>query len=51
MDCRFETVYLAALGALASSVLSRRFKELRKPSDAERLLDGIIDLVFRGATR
>ena len=49
-DCRFETVYLAAVGAVVSAhLLSGRFVDLRSDKARKALVADIFELVMRGA--
>jgi len=50
-DCRFETVYLAAIGAMVSGhLLSGRFADLRSDKARDALMAEILDLILRGAS-
>ena len=49
-DCKFEVVYLAAIGATVSGhLLSGRFVDLRTEKARRALITGIFELVLRGA--
>jgi AcrR family transcriptional regulator len=50
-DCRFETLYIAALGAaLSAHLLPPRFRDVRPVQSAKgRLVANVIELVLRGA--
>jgi hypothetical protein len=49
-DCRFEVVYLAAVGAVVSAhLLAGRFADLRSEAAREKLLKDLMELVIRGA--
>jgi AcrR family transcriptional regulator len=51
-DCRFEVVYLAAVGATVSShLLAGRFADLRTEKARDKLVADVLELVVRGATR
>ncbi len=50
-DCRFEAVYLAAVGALVvGHLLAGRFTDLRSEKARATLTDDMLDLILRGAT-
>jgi AcrR family transcriptional regulator len=50
-DCRFEVVYLAAVGAMVSShVLAGRFLDLQTEKARDGLVRDVLELVLRGAT-
>jgi AcrR family transcriptional regulator len=50
-ECRFETVYLAAIGAMVSAhLLSGRFADLRSDKAREAMVAEILDLILRGAS-
>lgn len=50
-DCRFEVVYLAAMGATVSGhLLSGRFADLRGAKARDTLVAEILDLILRGAS-
>jgi len=49
-DCRFEVVYLAAMGALVTGrLLAGRFSDLRSEKAREALTHDMLDLILRGA--
>jgi AcrR family transcriptional regulator len=49
-DCRFEVVYLAAMGALVTGrLLASRFNDLRSEKAREALTKDMLDLILRGA--
>jgi AcrR family transcriptional regulator len=49
-DCRFEVLYLTALGAMVSChFLAGRFSDLRTKKARDRLVIDVLDLVLRGA--
>lgn len=48
-DCRFEVVYLTAIGAVvANHLLAARFTDLRSDSKRDRLLADVLALVLKG---
>lgn len=50
-DCRFEVVYLAAIGATVSGhLLAGRFADLRGDKARDALVADILDLILRGAS-
>jgi AcrR family transcriptional regulator len=50
-DCRFEVVYLAAIGAMVSGqLLAGRFLDVRSEKARDKLAADLLDLVLRGAT-
>jgi AcrR family transcriptional regulator len=50
-DCRFEAVYLAAIGAMVSGhLLSGRFADMRSDKAREAMVAEILDLILRGAS-
>jgi AcrR family transcriptional regulator len=51
-NCRFEVVYLAAIGAMVSGhLLSGRFADMRGDGAREAMVAEILDLILRGASR
>lgn len=49
-ECRFEVVYLAAIGAMVSGhLLSGRFLDLRTEKAREKLVTDLLELVLAGA--
>lgn len=51
-DCRFEVVYLAAVGATVSGhLLAGRFTELRSDKAREKLTRDMLELILKGAMR